>query len=96
MKYRVHVSSPAADLFNKLPEQVRVDLYPHLVALAEDPYPPNSKALTANLRGLRSLRVGDYRAVYSVDAKSHLVDIRGVGHRRGFYRLILRLQQEAE
>jgi mRNA-degrading endonuclease RelE of RelBE toxin-antitoxin system len=44
MRYRVHVSSPAADAFNKLPEQVRRVLLEDLIALGAQPVPAQLEA----------------------------------------------------
>ncbi len=60
-----------------------------LAALAEDPYPHNSRKLqnTEN----RRLRVGDYRVIYFVedaegtDDESGTVYVLDVGHRQGIY-----------
>jgi mRNA interferase RelE/StbE len=94
VKYRVHISSPAARAFNKLPEQVRRDMYADITALVEDPFPPNSKRLAGDLKGLRSLRTGDYRTAYVVDERERIVYVRGVGHRERFYDVLTRLGDE--
>jgi mRNA interferase RelE/StbE len=94
MRYRLHISSPAAASFNKLDEQVRTRLHDDIAALADDPYPPNSKALRANLKGLRSLRTGDYRTAYVPDERGRIVYIRAVAHRDRFHEVLLRLSQE--
>ena len=43
------------------------------------------KPLRYSLHHLRSLRVGDYRVLYHVDADERLVSIASVGHRRDIY-----------
>lgn len=43
------------------------------------------KPLRYSLHHLRSLRVGDYRVLYHVDADERLVSITSVGHRRDIY-----------
>lgn len=43
------------------------------------------EALTAELKGLFKLRIGVYRAIYSVVRKKRLIIIHLVGHRRNIY-----------
>jgi mRNA interferase RelE/StbE len=45
--------------------------------LVTNPRPPNSK----KLRG-----IGEYRAIYSVDDKNHIVDVSVIRHRSEAYR----------
>jgi mRNA interferase RelE/StbE len=53
-------------------------------ALAMNPF--LGKVLVANLRGQYSLRVGDYRIIYSIFQKQLLVTIIDLGHRKEIYR----------
>lgn len=54
-------------------------------ALAQDPRPHGAEKLTD--RGhLYRIRVGDYRAVYSVDDAAQQVRITRIAHRRDVYR----------
>jgi mRNA interferase RelE/StbE len=50
----------------------------------------SSPYLGKNLRGqlerLRSLRVGDFRVIYSVDESSRTIALRAVGDRKAIYR----------
>ncbi len=41
------------------------------------------EALSAELKGLFKLRIGDYRAIYS--AQAHVITIHLAGHRREIY-----------
>ena len=56
----------------------------NLVGLPEPKY--GSKALTGNLSGYRSLRVGDYRVLILLDDAVLEVVAIDVGHRRNVYR----------
>jgi mRNA interferase RelE/StbE len=47
--------------------------------------PLRGKPLSAEWKGLRRLRVGDYRVIYAFDGKKLRVCIVRVGHRRGVY-----------
>lgn len=41
--------------------------------------------LTADLRGLFKLRVGNYRIIYSVNRQERIIFIHSIGHRRDIY-----------
>jgi mRNA interferase RelE/StbE len=43
------------------------------------------KPLRHDLKGVRSLRVGDYRILYDVDMGTQTVTISAIGHRRDVY-----------
>ncbi len=43
------------------------------------------KELTGPLRGLMSLRVGDYRVIYFVDQPKNTIWLIAVGHRKSIY-----------
>ncbi len=43
------------------------------------------KPLRFNHSGLRSLRVGDYRVIYTIEPTKHLVIITAIGHRKDIY-----------
>ena len=90
MTYRVELQSRAADDLRKLPPDVRLALRERIDALAQDPRPPGTAELAGKLKGLRKLREGDYRAVYSVDEKARVVSVWRIGHRRNIYRRMTR------
>lgn len=52
-------------------------------SLASNPY--LGKPLRGELKGYYSLRVGNYRIIYTVEEKSRTVVLRAAGHRRGIY-----------
>jgi mRNA interferase RelE/StbE len=52
--------------------------------LQNNPRPPGAKKLSG-VDGWR-VRKGDYRVLYTVDDKSHLIRIYRIGHRREVYR----------
>ncbi|MFH0771880.1 MAG: type II toxin-antitoxin system RelE/ParE family toxin [Candidatus Omnitrophota bacterium] len=43
------------------------------------------KKLLGELKDFRSLRVGDYRVIYSIIARKVLIQIVNIGHRREIY-----------
>jgi len=42
--------------------------------------------LTANLKGMFKLRVGDWRAIYTVNQKAKIITIHVIGHRKEIYK----------
>ena len=55
--------------------------------LADNVESVRHKALTAQLKGAFSLRVGDYRAIYSLDRTQYRLVVHFVRHRSKVYRL---------
>lgn len=43
------------------------------------------KPLRFNYSGLRRIRVGDYRIIYTIDPKRKLVTVTAIGHRKNIY-----------
>ena len=43
------------------------------------------KPLQYSLKGLRKLRVGDYRVIFQIDSKASVVLVVKIGHRREIY-----------
>ena len=83
----VHVElTPAArrDLA-KLPTDVLRRVDAHILALAEDPYPPGAKKLQGS--EFFRVRVGDYRILYTVERRRLVILVVRVGHRRDIYRI---------
>lgn len=59
-------------------------IVPKIESLAAEPRPSGCK----KLRGEKSrwrLRVGDYRVIYSIDDRAHVVDVIAIRHRREAY-----------
>ena len=68
---------------NKLDTAVKQRILHKATELADSPY--DGKMLRGELRGLFSLRVGDYRIIYWIDEKENTVWLINVGHRRKVY-----------
>ena len=85
MRCRVEVSRPAQRDIDKLEPTVRQRVLKRLVALGDDPRPPDAKKLSGEASGYR-IRVGDYRVLYRVDDDVLLVLVVRVGRRREVYR----------
>lgn len=84
MKYRVEVETRARREFHNLPNDVRERIEEVIDDLQENPRPPGAKSLIGK-EGYR-IRKGDYRILYTVDDKSHVVSVYRIGHRRDVYR----------
>ena len=84
MIYSVRIKDSAAKELARLPRDVRERLVDAIDGLAEEPLAGN--ALKGGMRGLRRLRVGDYRIVYELlDGELAVLVVR-VAHRREAYR----------
>jgi mRNA interferase RelE/StbE len=55
-----------------------------LLALAGNPRPVGSVKLTGH--DVHRLRIGEYRALYTVDDRARTIEIISVGHRKEIYR----------
>ena len=85
MKYALLYAPSAERDARKLPGEVLDRLLPRLDALADDPRGPGTKALKGDRKGMRCLRVGDYRVTYRVDDGERTVEVVRMGHRESFY-----------
>lgn len=85
-RYRIEVTPAARRALKSLPKKVLRQIDRHILALAENPYPPGCKKLKGEVEGLHRIRVGDYRVLYKVEAERLLIVIVDVGHRREAYR----------
>jgi mRNA interferase RelE/StbE len=84
VSWRVDVARDARKELARLPPAIQVRVARALLALEEDPFPHGSKKLR-NRDGWR-IRVGDYRVLYTADAKGKKITIGTIGHRREVYR----------
>jgi mRNA interferase RelE/StbE len=92
MTYRL-VFTPAADRqLDALPKGFLSRLRRRLEALVTDPLQPGTKALTAQFRGLRRLRLGDYRVIYRVNDEAGTVKVVLLGRRRDVYDKLARME----
>jgi mRNA interferase RelE/StbE len=85
--WRVEFDADAARDLRKLGHEARRLILTYLrtrIATAEDPR-RFGRPLTADLKGLWRLRVGDYRIVAKIEADRLVVLVVTVGHRREVY-----------
>jgi mRNA interferase RelE/StbE len=59
-------------------------IVPRLENLASNPRPPSCKKMQGGDREWR-IRIGDYRAVYTIDDAKLLVEVTRIRHRSGVY-----------
>ena len=84
MKYQVRIAASAEREMNKLPAVIHTRISRRILLLEGDPRPRGAKKLSN--REEYHLRVGDYRALYTIDDEMGIVTVLAVGHRREVYR----------
>lgn len=84
MAYSVLLKRSAEKELNALDQTLRQRIVQTLLRLENDPRPRGAKKLTD--REAYRLRIGDYRALYTVDDGDRIVRIIAVGHRSDVYR----------
>lgn len=82
--YTIIIAPRAKKEIDKLQPNIKERIGNALLLLAEDPF--IGKALKADLEGLYSYRVGDYRIIYDIVRRSLIVQVLKVMHRREVYR----------
>lgn len=83
-EYRLTIKPSAAKELEQLAEPVASRVETKIAALANDPRPDGVKKLKGNL-ALWRIRIGDYRVIYSIDDRTHVVDVVRVRHRSKAY-----------
>jgi mRNA interferase RelE/StbE len=78
------LTSSAERELKKLPGQWIARIVPRLQSLASNPRPAGCKKLSGGDAEWR-IRVGDYRAVYTIDDARSLVEVTRIRHRREVY-----------
>ena len=84
MKYTVEITSSAQRQFKKLPEAIQDRLIPKFLALEASPRPSGVKKL--QVFEYYRIHIEDYRVVYSINDKAHLIKVLDLGHRKDIYR----------
>ncbi len=83
MNYSVQIKQSAAKELARIGRSHRRRIIHAIDALAENPF--KGSVLKGELRGLRRIRVGDYRVVYEVQDSVLVVLVVRVAHRRDAY-----------
>ena len=84
MKYAIRIERDAVKTLKKIAGPDRLRIVKAIDSLAEDP--AGGESLTGQFKGLRRLRVGDYRVIYACKNHECLVLVIRIGHRREVYR----------
>ena len=83
-KYAVKMKPSAEKELDRLSGMLNARIFSRLESLAFDPRPPGCKKLKGGDNEWR-LRIGDYRAVYTIDDRKLLVEVTRIRHRSEVY-----------
>ena len=84
MNYEVRILRVAEKEMDKLPRAVHARIIRRILSFEDNPRPRGAKKLSGHEE--YRLRAGDYRVLYTIDDKGHVVTVFAVGHRREVYR----------
>lgn len=83
-EYRVGLKASAEKEFFRLPDSMAGCILAKIKAHSENPRPHGCRKLTGGTNEWR-IRVGDYRAIYTIDDESKKVEGTRIAHRREVY-----------
>ncbi len=83
VNFSIRIKGSAAKELKTVAGKDRIRIINVIDRLAKNPL--SGKALKGNLRGLRSLRTGDYRVLYEVQNNALTILVIRVAHRSGAY-----------
>ena len=84
MRYAIRIKASALRELQRIERSDRERLVAAIDRLAENPFA--GSALKGELRGLRRIRVGDYRLIYELQERDLVVLVLRAAHRREAYR----------
>jgi mRNA interferase RelE/StbE len=84
VSYSVKIKASAAKALAKINKPDRIHLIEAIDRLKENPYA--GSALKGEFKGLRRIRVGNYRIVYEIQEQELIILVVRVAHRREVYR----------
>jgi mRNA interferase RelE/StbE len=84
MKYQVRIIPSAEKEMDKLTPLIHRRISRKILLLEDNPRPIGAKKLSG--REEYRLRAGDYRVLYTINDRRHVVTVFAVGHRREVYR----------
>ena len=82
--YSIRFKSSVKKDLRSIPKQDVLRILNALEHLAEDPRPIHSKPLTG--RDAWRIRVGQYRAIYTINEQEIVIEIIKIAHRKNVYR----------
>ena len=83
--YKVFILKSTLKQLSKLPKKESLWLTKEIYKLGENPRPSGHKKLKASTDKYR-IRVGDYRAIYTIDDGVLVVEVITVAHRKQAYK----------
>ncbi len=83
-KYRVELTPRFDKEFSKLTKEIKARIAEKIDKLKENPHV--YKKLHGKLKGLFSMRVGDYRIIFMLDERRRRVILLSVAHRKRVYK----------
>ncbi len=83
MVYEITIKEQAERFLKKLDKKIQNQILDRIEKLSTNPY--LGKPLVGRLSGLRSLRVGIYRALYIIKGMELRVIVFKIGHRKNIY-----------
>ncbi len=87
MNYRVELTPTAEKDLSRLTKQQAQLAVNRLRRLGQNAETINHRALAGQMRGVFRFRIGDYRALYTLDHANARVIVHIVRHRRDVYRV---------
>ena len=87
MNYRVELTPTAEKDLSRLPKRQAQLAFDRLRRLGRNADTISHRTLAGQLRGVFRLRIGDYRALYTLDHANARVIVHIVRHRRDVYRV---------
>lgn len=84
MSFSIRIKGSAARELKRIDRADRSRIASQIDRLAEHPYV--GSALKGDLRGLRRLRVGQYRVIYEIQEDELMILVVRIAHRREVYR----------
>ena len=85
MSWKIEYNKEAVRNLDKISNSKKNKIFKEIEALKENP--DLGKQLVGPLKGLRSLRIGNYRVIYKKDLQIITIIILAIGHRKNIYRI---------
>lgn len=83
-KYKLLITKRAQKELNKIPGPLAKNIANRILKLETNPYPPNSKKLSG--KNNHRLRIGSFRAIYTVDKRGKELTILRIADRKTIYK----------
>ena len=83
--YSIKTTNQFERKIKKIDKSIRGNIIEKISELKQDPY-KNVKKLHGKLRGMYSLRIGEYRVIFSIDEEKNFIALLTVGHRKRIYK----------